>query len=157
MGSNPTSTATPHELQPDAAAMTAITASVDVAVSADRAWAAITDWVGQGSWMPLTTVEVESGDGALGTRLLARTGVGPAAIVDPMTVDVWEPPLRCEVQHHGKVVRGRGIFTVESIGPERSRVTWTEVVDGALARATASLTRLGLLVALRRFAKRLVS
>ena len=85
MGSNPTSTATPHELQPDAAAMTAITASVDVAVSADRAWAAITDWVGQGSWMPLTTVEVESGDGALGTRLLARqsspswavrTGVG---------------------------------------------------------------------------------
>lgn len=133
--------------------MTAVTASVDIDAPADRVWTALTDWVGQSAWMPFTTVVVESGDGTLGTRLRARTGVGRLALVDPMTIDVWDPPRRCEVQHHGRVVRGRGIFTVDPLGVGRSRLTWTEDVEGVLARVTAPATRQGLLVALRRFAR----
>jgi carbon monoxide dehydrogenase subunit G len=133
--------------------MTSVTAALDVDAPADRVWAALTDWVGQSAWMPLTAVEVVAGDGGLGTRLSARTGLGPLGFVDPMTIDVWDPPHRCEVQHHGRVVRGRGIFIVEPLGATRSRVIWTEEVEGALARATAPVTRPALLFALRRFAR----
>lgn len=137
--------------------MTAITATVDVAADQATVWAALTDWAGQGSWMPMTTVVVDGGDGALGTRLIARTGVGPLAVADPMQIDVWQPPDRCEVEHLGSVLRGRGIFTVESLGPARSRLTWTEVLDGALASIGKPVGALTLRVALRRFARQVES
>jgi hypothetical protein len=132
---------------------TTVTASVDLARPADVAWAAVTDWVGQGRWMPATRVDVTDPTDGLGTRLSARTGWGRLAFVDTMTVDVWEPPYRCEVSHDGRVVRGRGIFAVESLGPDRSRVTWTEALVGRPARVTAPVGRLLLAVALRRFAR----
>lgn len=135
--------------------MTPVVASVVVYVPVEVAWAAMTDWVSQGDWMPLTDVAVTSGDGGLGTRLSARTGVGPVAFVDDMEIDVWEPPRRCEVAHHGKVVRGRGVFEVESLGAGAARVTWTEELDGVAARLTAPVSRWVLEFALRRFARTL--
>lgn len=135
--------------------MTPVVASVVVYVPVEVAWAAMTDWVSQGDWMPLTDVAVTSGDGGLGTRLSARTGVGPVAFVDDMEIDVWEPPRRCEVAHHGKVVRGRGVFEVESLGAGAARVTWTEELDGVAARLTAPVSRWVLGLALRRFARTL--
>jgi carbon monoxide dehydrogenase subunit G len=133
--------------------VTAVTASVVVAADQQAVWAALTDWTAQGSWMPMTTVVVDGGDGALGTRLIARTGLGRLAVADPMQVDVWEPPHRCEVEHLGSVLRGRGIFTVEALGAERSRLTLTEELDGALAKAGRPIGALTLHVALRRFAR----
>jgi carbon monoxide dehydrogenase subunit G len=135
---------------------TVIAASVDVAASADQAWAAVTDWRGQDAWMPLTRVDVvgDVGNG-LGTRLRAVTGVGRAAVVDEMQIDRWEPPYRCDVRHDGRMVRGRGVFLVEPLGPDRARVTWEEHLDGLLARAGAVAGRRVLGVALRRFAKTL--
>lgn len=138
-----------------ASRVTPVTASVVVDVPADVAWAAMTDWVGQGEWMPLTAVEVLGGDGGLGTRLSARTGVGPLAVVDPMEIDVWQPPRRCEVAHSGKVIRGRGVFLVDPVGDARVRVTWTEELEGSLARLTAPVGRVVLTLALRRFARSL--
>ena len=135
--------------------MTPVVASVVVYVPVEVAWAAMTDWVSQGDWMPFTAVVVTSGDGGLGTRLAARTGVGPVAFVDDMEIDVWEPPRRCEVAHHGKVVRGRGVFEVESLGAGAARVTWTEELDGVAARLTAPVSRWVLEFALRRFARTL--
>ena len=133
--------------------MTPVVASVVVAAPAQDAWAAMTDWAGQGAWMPLTSVSVTAGDGAMGTRLSARTGIGPLAVVDDMQIDVWDPPRRCEVAHHGRVIRGRGIFEVEPLTATSSRVTWTEELDGPLARLTAPVSRWALGVALRRFAR----
>lgn len=133
--------------------MTPVVASVVVRVPADAAWAALTDWAGQGSWMPLTTVAVTTGDGGLGTRLSARTGIGPAAVVDDMEIDVWEPPRRAEVAHRGRVIRGRGVFEVEALDPASARVTWTEQLDGGLARVAAPLSGWLLGLALRRFAR----
>lgn len=136
---------------------TVIAASVDVDVPVDRAWAAITDWAAQGSWMPLTTVEVVNEASGSGTRLRAVTGIGRAGVVDEMEIDRWEPPRRCDVRHDGKVIRGRGVFLVDAIGPDRSRVTWEEHLDGLAARATAPAGRRLLSVALRRFAATLSS
>ena len=109
--------------------------------------------------MPLTRVEVVEGDGrSIGTRVLARTGVGPAAAVDPMVVEVWEPSRRCEVRHVGRVVRGRGVFDVEAVGPGRSRFTWEEHLPdgrayGAIARVSAPINRWYFALAVRRFAR----
>jgi hypothetical protein len=103
--------------------------------------------------MPLTAVVVTTGDGGLGTRLSARTGIGPAAVVDDMEIDVWEPPRRCEVVHRGRVIRGRGVFEVEAVDGGSARVTWTEQLDGGLARFVAPASGWLLRVALRRFAR----
>ncbi len=135
--------------------MSNIAATVELEASAEDAWAVLTDWAAQGSWMPMTKVVVRSGDGRLGTELVARSGVGALALVDPMTIDVWEPPHRCEVAHHGSVITGRGVFTVERLPGGRSKVTWEERLAGTglmrvLERAAAPATRVLLGVALRR-------
>lgn len=139
--------------------MTTVAASVEIAASAERCWAVLTDWVGQSNWMPMTTVEVESGDGALGTKLRARTGLGLAAVLDPMEIDVWQPPHRCEVRHDGRIVTGRGVFLVEPIGSDRTKVTWEEQLESRGARrlfdrAASGPTKAMLRVALRRLARR---
>lgn len=135
--------------------MTTVAATVEIDAPVEATWAVLTDWTGQGSWMPMTKVEVTNGDGGLGTNLVARSGVGALALVDPMTIDVWEPPHRCEVAHHGSVITGRGVFTVAESPGGRSRVTWQEELAGEgamklLHRVTAPGTRLMLGVALRR-------
>ena len=131
---------------------TVIAASVDVDATAAAAWEAVTDWAGQSAWMPLTVVEVVTDTGGVGTRLRAATGVGAAAVVDEMEIDRWEPPHRCDVRHDGRLIRGRGVFLVEELTPDRSRVTWEEHLDGLAARATAPVARRALNHALRRFA-----
>ena len=108
--------------------------------------------------MPLTTVVVVDGDGrGVGTRVSARTGVGKLAAVDPMIVDVWEPPALCEVRHEGRIVRGRGVFRVEPLAADRCRFTWEEQLPagwyGALARVAAPVNRAMFRVAVRRLAR----
>lgn len=138
--------------------MTTVSASIEIDAAAQMCWEVLTDWPGQSGWMPMTTVVVESGDGALGTRLRARTGLGPAAVDDPMVIDVWQPPHRCEVRHEGRVVTGRGVFLVEPLSAARTKVTWEERLESSglrryLDRAAAAPTRALLGVALRRFAE----
>jgi Polyketide cyclase / dehydrase and lipid transport len=139
--------------------VTTVSVSVDVDGSADATWALVTDWERQGEWMPMTSVVLAPGTGhGLGARLTARSGVGRAAVTDPMVVDVWEPPTYCEVVHQGRVVTGRGVFRVEPLGVARSRFTWQEVLDSRgprriLDRAAGPPTKLLLGVAVRRLAR----
>ncbi|HEX3706319.1 MAG TPA: SRPBCC family protein [Mycobacteriales bacterium] len=133
--------------------------SVDVNASVERTWAVVTDWAAQGAWIPMTTVRPEADSpSGLGARLVARTGFGPVAIVDPMEVDVWAPPRRCEVVHRGRIVTGRGVFEVNELPGGRSRFTWQEIpetagLQGALERLGTPVTRWALGVAARRLAR----
>ena len=131
---------------------TVIAASVDVPATVEEAWAAITDWTSQGAWMPLTRVEVVNATVGAQTQLRAVTGIGPVAVVDDMEIDRWEPPHRCDVRHDGRLIRGRGVFLVQSLSDTSTRVTWEEHLDGFAARATAPAGRRMLNLALRRFA-----
>jgi hypothetical protein len=140
--------------------VTTITVSVEVDAPAQHTWDVVTDWERQGEWMPQTTVVVDSdaGAGGVGTTLTARSGFGPLAIVDPMVVEIWQPPHRCEVRHLGAVVTGRGVFTVESLGSDRSRFTWEEVLDSTgprriLDAASGPASKALLSVAVRRLAR----
>jgi carbon monoxide dehydrogenase subunit G len=139
--------------------VTDIEVSIDVAAPAEVTWATVTDWESQGEWMPMTAVTVTHPEPAgVGTRMLARSGVGHAAFDDPMQVEVWQPPHRAEVRHLGRVVTGRGVFIVEPLGPARSRFTWREELDSQGLRryvdaAGALGSKLLLGVAVRRLAR----
>jgi hypothetical protein len=139
--------------------VTTLSVSVDIDAPPERTWDLVTDWPRQGEWMPMTAVRVsaESVSG-LGARISARSGIGVASFVDPMVIDVWEPPYRCEVVHLGKVVTGRGVFLVEPLPGGRSRFTWQEVLDSTGVRKVIDLvglppTRALLNVALRRLSR----
>lgn len=124
-----------------------LTLSVVVDAGADRVFAAMTDWEAQGRWMVGTTVRVVDPPGhAVGARLEAFTGVGRAGFLDTMTVSVWDPPHAVEVTHTGRVVRGTGRFDVVALGPERSRLVWSEHLTmplGAAGRAGWVILRPG--------------
>jgi Polyketide cyclase / dehydrase and lipid transport len=139
--------------------VTTMSVSVDIDAPADLTWQVVTDWERQGEWMPMTTVLVAAGSPTgLGATLSARSGKGLASFVDPMVVDVWQPPNRCEVKHLGRIVAGRGVFVVEALAVDRSRFTWQEVLDSEGARKVIDTigrppTRLLLVIALRRLAR----
>jgi hypothetical protein len=140
-----------------------LTVPVDVRAPAEAVWRTVTDWPGQGDWVIGTRVEVVGGgDGRhLGARLRAFTGVGLVGFLDTMEVVEWDPPRRCLVRHTGKVVRGDGVFEVVSLGAERARFVWTELVDlpfGAVGvlgwRAAAPAVRWGIARSLRTMARK---
>jgi hypothetical protein len=120
--------------------------SLDVRAPASQVWAELVDWRKHGDWAPLTSVRVTTPrtDG-VGAGFVARTGIGPLAFDDPMTVVHWQPPAgdepgdgpgRCEVDKHGRVVHGKAWFEVTPLAGRRSRVVWDEDVTVSPRRLT---------------------
>jgi hypothetical protein len=108
--------------------------SVEVHASLERAWAILTDWETHGDWMVATTVaSTTTVTDGVGAGIVGTTRIGPFAVRDTMTFAQWQPPpaspARCVVEHTGTVVRGSGAFEVEALGPELSRVIWSEWVQ----------------------------
>jgi carbon monoxide dehydrogenase subunit G len=131
--------------------------TTEIRAPAQDVWDLLTDWEQHDRWMMLTRA---SGGRAEGASIEAFTGIGRLGITDAMTVVVWEPPRRCVVRHTGRVVRGSGAFEVAALGPDRSRVVWSEWLDlplGPLGRAgwlfVRPLARLGVARSLRRLAR----
>ncbi len=126
--------------------MARFSVSLDVQAPATRVWAVLVDWPSHGDWAPLTTVRVTTAraDG-IGAGFVGRTGIGPLAFDDPMTVVHWEPPAgddpgdapgRCDVQKHGRVVHGKAWFDVTPLPGRRARVVWHEDVTVSPRRLT---------------------
>ncbi|MBA2738895.1 MAG: SRPBCC family protein [Nocardioidaceae bacterium] len=137
---------------------------IDVDAPPEAVWRWAVDWTRQRRWMPLTDVRLVSGPPlAVGTRVVARTGVGPLGFDDPMTVTAVDAPRTYEVLHTGRRVEGVGVFAVQprqTSAGERARFEWWErvvVPGGPFARvlwlAGEPLTRLAFGWALRRFAR----
>ena len=100
---------------------------VTVNAPAQTVWDEITNWVGQSQWMLGTKV---SGTGnAIGGTIEAFTGIGRIGFLDTMEITRWDPPLRCDVLHTGRVVKGTGSFQVEVITPTTSKFIWIEDLD----------------------------
>lgn len=141
-----------------------VEASVSVAVPADRAFAELLDAEGQGRWMLGTSIyPVEGGVAApeVGSRLVAFTGILGFGILDTMEVTEHVPGRRWVVEHHGNVIKGSGVFSVEPLpGPaERCVVRWAEELDlpfGVIGRvgwpAVKPAVRWGLQKSLNSFA-----
>ena len=141
--------------------MAEIALTVDVEAPADQVWAAVTDWAGQGEWMLGTSVRGTVQDGrGVGGGIEAFTGVGRLGFTDRMTITRWDPPYRCEVVHHGWVVKGSAVFEVVPIDEDRSQFVWVEWltpplgVVGALGfAAVRPLFVLGVKASLARLAR----
>lgn len=99
-----------------------LTARVDE--TAETTWAAVSDWSRQGEWMLGTEVHVLSGDGGLGSRVAAFTGIGGVGVLDTMEVVEWRPPRCCRVRHLGGPVRGEGGFQVIAAERRSSLLHW---------------------------------
>lgn len=138
--------------------------SVDVAAPVERTWAAATDWEGQSAWMLGTSVRSLRGGAGVGAGLEAFTGLRlgplPLGFLDTMRITRWDPPLRCDVVHTGRMVRGTGTFGVEPVGEGRSRFLWREDLElplGVVGRLGWMLGRplfaAGVRRSLRRFAR----
>jgi hypothetical protein len=111
-----------------------VEASVTVPVGAERAFGELRDAEGQGRWMLGTSIYPVAGDVAspgVGSRLVAFTGVLGFGILDIMRVTEHVPGRRWVVEHHGNVIKGSGIFSVDPLpGPlERCVVRWAEEFD----------------------------
>jgi carbon monoxide dehydrogenase subunit G len=146
--------------------MVELRVEVDVDASPARVFDALTDWTHQGEWMPGTHVRVIKGGGdAVGDEILARTALSTGRLRrvgfdDPMRITRWEPGVRCDVLHLGRVVRGTGAFLVEPRGTGTSRFSWVEWIDLPLGRfgelgfrLARKPTEFALGIALRRFAR----
>lgn len=144
--------------------MAELVLSVDVDAPPPAVWAVLTDWRRQGEWMLATKVWPVYNEGhGVGGRLAARSGLGPIAVLDTMTVTTWDPPYRCVVRHTGRVIRGAGAFEVSELPGGRSRFTWAEWLDlplGRLGQLGFLLVRpafaAGVRLSLRRFATEVV-
>nr|BFE58138.1 SRPBCC family protein [Dactylosporangium thailandense] len=146
--------------------MARFTVSVEVRAPAAEVWAALVDWRNHARWAPLTTVRLTTArmDGP-GAGFVARSHLGPLGFDDPMTVVGWEPPEggrpgRCDIDKHGRVIRGRAWFRVLPLEAGRCRVDWSEdvtVVPHRLDRVTGALVaavgRAGFGQALRKMAR----
>jgi hypothetical protein len=96
-------------------------------------WSLITDWPAHGRWIPFTKVSIDADSpvqSGLGTRFTGRSGIGPVAFDDPMTVTQWDPPQgndpgRCRIVKHGKWVQGWAEIEVARVAG-RAELSWTE-------------------------------
>lgn len=108
----------------------------EVGLSAEEAFARVTDWARHGEHVPLTEVTPFPGG------FVARTGIGPLAFDDPMEVTVWDPPRHCRIEKRGRVVTGWAEIDVEPLDIG-CRVVWREVahttgVPAAFGRVEAA-------------------
>ncbi|MER5548168.1 SRPBCC family protein [Streptomyces sp. NPDC001118] len=116
----------------------------------DEAWRRLTHWPHHADAVPLTRIEVLTpAPTRVGTRFVARSGLGPLTVDDLMEVTVWRPPMDgepalCRLEKRGRVVLGWAEIEVRPGPGGRSRVVWREELrvrflprafDGVLERA----------------------
>ena len=112
--------------------------SLTLACNQERAWHAIADWEGQGNWMLQSKVWVTSQiREGVGTSIAAFTGpfyksypkFASLGLLDTMVVTNWQPPIRCDVLHTGKVLKGTGTFELVEISKSATRFNWSEDIE----------------------------
>lgn len=146
--------------------MSVNTLAISLSIPAPRAdvWKSIADWPSQGQWMLQTKVWVTSErTTGVGTSIAAFTGplykfyprIKSPGLLDLMTVTRWEEPSRCDVDHHGKILKGSGSFILTEEVSYSTRFDWSEtiVAPRALYLLIAPFLYVGVRISLARFAR----
>lgn len=130
---------------------------------ADVVFGELIDWRGHAAWVPLTRVELLSGDGGPGTEFVATTGIGPAALPDTMRVDDLDPvAMTVHITKIGPLLTGTVHLSVTSTGDSSARLDWVEDirvpgVPQFLAKPVAAAARRGFQSSITRMAALLAS
>lgn len=130
----------------------ATTATADLAVPADRAWALVTDVRNHVRWIPATRIDTPAATLTVGDTFTAVTGPraprGGAGLTDRMTLERLDPPSATRpgvavYRKLGPVLLGEATVQVRPTGPASCMLLWTEDVHlrGLPRRLTAVLLR----------------
>ena len=105
-----------------------LTFSVMIRASQQTIFDYVSDWEKQSDWILFTTVKQLSNSAKRqDADLLAETKLGPIKLVDTMVVTDWQPFKRIVVEHTGRVILGKGIFSVHKISDDSCEFTWEEI------------------------------
>jgi hypothetical protein len=135
------------------------TVTRDLPLSADVVFGELIDWRGHANWVPLTRVQVLSGDGGPGTEFVATTGIGRLALPDRMRVDELDPlAMTARITKIGPLLTGLVHLSVTATGETTSRLEWVEDirvpgVPQFLAKPVAAAARKGFQTSITRLAK----
>ena len=79
-------------------------------------------------------------------------------LLDEMVITKWSPPLICEVDHVGKIIKGKGIFRLEKIS-NGVRFYWLEEIKAPkiILFLVRPIILFGVKVSLRKFKKLIIS
>jgi carbon monoxide dehydrogenase subunit G len=104
-----------------------IEVSIDIDAGPESIWSDIASIESHVEWMAdAVRIDFTTGQrGGTGTEAVVATRIGPFRTADRMRFTTWDPPHRMGVEHEG-LFTGAGEFTLEAIGPNRTRFTWTE-------------------------------
>lgn len=147
----------------DGMANVRFTVTRDLLLPAGAVFDELIDWKGHADWVPLTRVEILSGDGGPGTEFVATSGLGPLALPDRMRVDELDrEAMTVRITKIGPVLTGVVHLSVASTGANTSRLEWIEdirvpVLPQFLAKPVAAAARQGFNTSITRMAKKLAS
>jgi hypothetical protein len=134
----------------------------------DLVWRAIVDWNSQSNWMVQTKVWSEldqdpTAKNGKGVLIFAFTGLFPnlypklkLGVLDTMEITNFKPPVLCEVDHIGRVIRGTGKFELAKVS-SGTNFKWQEnlIAPSILLVVMKPVLLLGVWLSLRRFARQL--
>ena len=135
----------------------------DIPLPARAVFDELVDWAGHAEWVPLTRVEILTGDGGPGTEFIATSGIGPAALPDRMRVDSLDAEaMTVAITKIGPVLTGAVRLRVVSTGERSCRLEWVEEIrvpyaPQFLARPIAFAARRGFSSAITRLVNRIRS
>jgi uncharacterized protein YndB with AHSA1/START domain len=130
---------------------------------AEAVFEELVDWVGHAAWVPLTRVQIETGDGGPGTVFVATSGIGPLALPDRMRVDALDrESMTVRVTKIGPVLTGTVDLTVQALDETRSQLDWYEdirvpVLPQLLAGPVAAAARVAFSLSIAKMAKLLAT
>lgn len=135
----------------------------DIPLPARAVFDELVDWPGHAEWVPLTRVEILTGDGGPGTEFIATSGIGPAALPDRMRVDSLDADaMTVGITKIGPVLTGAVRLRVVSIDERSCRLEWVEEIrvpyaPQILSRPIAAAARRAFSSAITRMVKRIRS
>lgn len=145
----------------------ALSLSITIHTSLERAWSELIHWEKQSEWMLGTKVWVTSQTReGVGTEIAAFTGLAPhrypalkyLGVLDVMKVVGWQvdsESARCDVVHYGSIIKGSGTFLLTRLSENTVRFEWSEIVQAprALFLILKPFTLFGVYLSLSRFAR----
>ena len=133
----------------------------DLAQPAQMVFAELVDWKAHEDWVPLTKVEILSGNGGTGTEFVATSGAGPLALPDRMRVDELDAEaMTVRVTKIGPLLTGNVLLSVTEISESRSRLEWVEDINVPylpqfLAKPVGLAAKQGFVMSINKMAKKL--
>ena len=105
-----------------------LTYKIMIQASQQKTFDYVSDWEKQSDWILFTTVKnLSNATDRVKPRLLATTSFGLLKFVDTMIVTEWLPHEKIVVEHTGRIILGKGVFTIVKTSPGSCKFMWQEI------------------------------